>query len=337
MIKVGLVGVGGTVSIARMHLKAYLKDPRVSLVAIYNRSQAKAKKLVEEFILDAKVCNSYEELLDLVDVVDICTPNYTHYEFAYKAIAKDKHLLLEKPMTVSLEEAESLRKIAASSKRVQMLGFSYRYATVVEEMKKIISENFQNIYTVNCLFGGKRLSNPEVSLEWRMLKSLSGSGAWGDFGSHLLDLIHYLTEEEFTEAIKFSQTFIKERKAGESTGFVENDDATAVILRSNKMIGTFLVSRVGAPEMNIQIAGDGGLVKASMENPNRLEFHPKIIGGPYTGEVIIKEYREDNFLWIKRQIKHFIDCIIEQGKGYATIEDGYYVQKLLQTAETNLV
>ena len=265
MIKVGLVGVGGTVSIARMHLKAYLKDPRVSLVAIYNRSQAKAIKLVEEFNLDAKVCNSYEELLDLVDVVDICTPNYTHYEFAYKAIAKDKHLLLEKPMTVSLEEAESLRKIAASSKRVQMLGFSYRYATVVEEMKKIISENFQNIYTVNCLFGGKRLSNPEVSLEWRMLKSLSGSGAWGDFGSHLLDLIHYLTEEEFTEAIKFSQTFIKERKA--KARFVENDDATAVIPRSNKMIGTFL-SVVGARN-NIQIAGDG-LVKASMENPNRL-------------------------------------------------------------------
>lgn len=337
MIRVGLVGVGGTVSIARTHLSAYLKDERVRVTALYNRSFDRAAKFLQEYGLDAKICESYEELLSEVDAVDICTPNYTHFGFAKAAMEAGKHLLLEKPLSINFLEAEVLNEVSKKHKGVHMVGFCYRYASAISLAKKILSENFDKVYTINCLFGGKRLANPALPMEWRFRRDQSGSGAVGDFGSHLLDILRYLTGEEFSQARMFSETFIKKRISDGEEADVENDDASALILRSENTIATILVSRVGAPDMKIFLAGDGGILDISLGRPNRIEYHKKSRFGPYTGEILVQEYSEDNALWIERQIRDFIDCIVGEKKEYATIADGHYVQKVLALAETNQV
>lgn len=337
MINIGIVGVGGTVSIARSHLSGILKDGRGSLTAVYNRSREPAEKFLQDFGIDAKICASYEELLQTVDAVIVCTPNSTHFGFAKRAIEMNKHLLLEKPVAVSIEEAKILKELSEKHEGVHMVGFSYRYASAAVLAKKLIAENFSRVYTVNCHFGGKRLANPNVPMEWRFRKETSGSGALGDFGSHLLDMVRHLTGEEFSEVKAFSETFIKERRSGEGTEAVENDDASALILRSRNTVATFIVSRVGAPDMRISLAGDGGFLDIDFGRPSRVVYHKKEKNGPYLPEKFVEEFDEDSKLWIEREVADFFDAIEGKGGEYARIGDGYYVQELLGNAETNLV
>lgn len=333
MIKIGIVGIGSTVSIARMHMDALLKDDRVVVNAIFSGNRTRAEKFISDFSLNAVICETYQELISLSDAVIICTPNQSHFEYAYEAILHNKHVLLEKPMTLNLEEAKKLKALKANHNTVLMIGYVFRNVGVVEAVKKIIEKEFKQIYTINGSFGGKRLANPQLPLEWRMKAKIAGTGALGDFGSHLLDLMHYLTGRKFNDAKSFSNTFIKTRQENEQMGDVETDDASVMILSSTNLLGSITVSRIGLNQIQLTIAGDGGLIQMSLDSPMQYTYWKKEISKGYTGEVISQVFDEESSLWFHRQMQIFINSIFSNPSRYADIDDGYYVQEILEIAQ----
>ena len=191
MIKIGIVGTGATMSIAHYHAEGYKKDPRCQVAAVYDINREAAEKWAAEHGLSARICGSYEELLDCCDGVDLCTPNFLHASQGLAAIRAGKYLLVEKPMAITGEECETLAAAAQKSSACAMVGMVYRYAAPVLLARRMVREESGPVYTFTAWAGGKRLANPGVPLEWRMLRGRSGSGALGDFGSHLLDLADY--------------------------------------------------------------------------------------------------------------------------------------------------
>ncbi|WP_299891861.1 Gfo/Idh/MocA family oxidoreductase [uncultured Lacinutrix sp.] len=108
MLNAGVLGAG---HLGKIHLRLLNQSEKYNLVGFYDADDANGKKVEEEF--GYKYFNSIEALIEAVDVVDIVTPTLSHYDCARQAIAKGKHIFIEKPITNTVEEAETLRALVA--------------------------------------------------------------------------------------------------------------------------------------------------------------------------------------------------------------------------------
>ncbi|OMP29772.1 Gfo/Idh/MocA family protein [Mangrovimonas sp. DI 80] len=110
MLKAGVLGAG---HLGKIHLRLLNQSDKYELVGFYDPNEANAQKVVEEF--GYTYFKDIDELIDAVDMVDIVTPTLSHYECAKKAIAKGKHIFIEKPITNTIEEAEHIRELLAEN------------------------------------------------------------------------------------------------------------------------------------------------------------------------------------------------------------------------------
>ncbi len=108
MLKAGVLGAG---HLGKIHLRLLNQSEKYNLVGFYDADPENAKKVIEEF--GYKYFDTIDALIDAVDVVDIVTPTLSHYDCAKKAIAKGKHIFIEKPITNTVEEAEAIRALVA--------------------------------------------------------------------------------------------------------------------------------------------------------------------------------------------------------------------------------
>ncbi|MBT8245057.1 Gfo/Idh/MocA family oxidoreductase [Winogradskyella sp.] len=108
MLKAGVLGAG---HLGKIHLRLLNQSDKYNLVGFYDADPENAKKVVAEF--GYKYFDSIDALIDAVDVVDIVTPTLSHYECAKKSISKGKHIFIEKPITNTVEEAETIRTLVA--------------------------------------------------------------------------------------------------------------------------------------------------------------------------------------------------------------------------------
>ncbi len=123
MVRIGIVGTGYRIGIAKMHIAGYKTLTDVEITALYDEDRLSCEEYKQRFQLnEATVCSSLEELFDLVDAVSICTPNNTHIEIAKKALEHDVHVLCEKPFSNTLEGTENLVELANASRKVDMIG-----------------------------------------------------------------------------------------------------------------------------------------------------------------------------------------------------------------------
>lgn len=108
MIKAGVLGAG---HLGKIHLRLLNQSNKYELIGFYDADEVNAKKVEAEF--GYKYFNTIEALIDAVDMVDIVTPTLSHYDCAKQAIAKGKHIFIEKPITNTVEEAEEIRELLA--------------------------------------------------------------------------------------------------------------------------------------------------------------------------------------------------------------------------------
>ena len=108
MLNAGVLGAG---HLGKIHLRLLNQSNKYNLVGFYDADPNNAKKVVKEF--GYKYFDTIEALIEAVDVVDIVTPTLSHYDCAKKAIAKGKHIFIEKPITNTVEEAEAIRTLVA--------------------------------------------------------------------------------------------------------------------------------------------------------------------------------------------------------------------------------
>ena len=134
MLKAGVLGAG---HLGKIHLKLLKQSENYNLIGFYDADETNGKKVEAEF--GYKFFNSIDALIDAVDVVDIVTPTLSHYECAKKAIAKGKHIFIEKPITNTVEEAEHIRELLATHNLRGQVGhverFNPAFLAVKDEIK----------------------------------------------------------------------------------------------------------------------------------------------------------------------------------------------------------
>ena len=183
-INIGIIGAGG---IAHAHARAYKQMPDVRIVAVSDIIPGKAKQFIERLELkDAKDFDDNQELLNMdLDGVSICTPNVAHHNTSIDSLNAGKHVLVEKPMAYTLEQAIEMVEASKKAEKILTVGFQPRYDPNMIAVKEIVqSGQLGNVYYVQT-GGGRRRGMPGGTF---INKELAGAGAMADIGCYSLDL-----------------------------------------------------------------------------------------------------------------------------------------------------
>ena len=187
-LRIGIIGTGG---IAGSHIASYKKQPDVEVVAGADLIPGKAEKFFEDNEVEAKALTDYKEMIDTMnlDAVSVCTYNRTHAECTIYALEHGLPVLLEKPMTVTLEEAIAIREAEKKSGKIVSVGFQPRFDANMQMIKKIVqSGELGRIYYVQT-GGGRRHGIPVSWSETFIENDKAGLGALGDIGCYSIDLV----------------------------------------------------------------------------------------------------------------------------------------------------
>ena len=189
-VRIGIIGCGG---IAHAHMQQYLKFDDVEVVAGADLIPLKAEKFFEEFGVQAKCYNSHTELLEdeslHLDGVSVCTYNMTHAECTIAALKKGLHVLLEKPMCVTLEEGIEMMRAEKESGKILTIGFQPRFDENMKMVKKVVQSGvLGKIYYIQT-GGGRRRGIPAGTHTTFIEKDTAGLGALGDIGCYALDVV----------------------------------------------------------------------------------------------------------------------------------------------------
>src|SRR5215213_7957818 len=175
---------------------------------------------------------------DDVDLVDVCTPGSSHAEISIAALEAGKHVLCEKPLANTVEEARAMAAAAerAAARGVRaMVGFNFRRVPAVALARELVAAGrLGAIRHVRAAYLGAHLLDPEFPLVWRLQASEAGSGALGDLGAHAVDLAQYLAGDRITGVSALTETFVPERPLADGSGArgpVTVDDAALFIAR----------------------------------------------------------------------------------------------------------
>ncbi len=187
MMRVALIGIGG---MGKVHFDEYMKNPDTEVVAVADVRVDMAKEKVNNE--NIKIYSSIDELLENedVDMVDIATPSYLHAEHSIKALEAGKHVLCEKPMSVSLDGTAKMREAAEKSEKMLMIAHVVRFMSPYRYLKNVIdSRELGEIVHINM----KRVSSiPRWSWENWMRDLEKSGGDTIDMAIHDIDFLQYI-------------------------------------------------------------------------------------------------------------------------------------------------
>ena len=240
MIKIGIIGCG---KIAQTrHLPEYATNPDAKLVGYYDKISSRAVQMAEKY--GGKVYDSYYDLINdpEIDAVSVCVENRNHAEITNAALYAGKHVLVEKPMAVTLAECESMVAAAEFNGKHLMVGHNMRFDPVHRRAKKLLEAGvIGDIITFRTTIGnaGPEGWSPDRDA-WFFDKDKAAMGALSDLGIHKLDLLQYLTGQTVIETTAKVMTLNKHDDHGH---FIGVDDNALCILRMNGgAVGTLAAS-----------------------------------------------------------------------------------------------
>ena len=288
-LKVGVVGLG---FIGPAHIEAIRRNPGVEVRAISHHTKEKAEQKASLLHIPRAYTDFYEMIAEEeLDCVHICTPNHLHYPMAKAALEKGIHVVCEKPLAANLAEAKELVQLAEATALVNAVHFNIRYYPLVRQMKVMrekgeLGEVFSimGTYLQDWLFY-------QTDYNWRLEPEQSGeSRAIADIGSHLIDLLEYITGLSVVKVMADFNTVHKTRKKplkpietysgktldpGDYADVpIHTEDYASVLLHfDNGNKGNIMVSQVSAGRKNrlsLEISGAKKTFNWCSEKPNEL-------------------------------------------------------------------
>ncbi|MBS4218680.1 Gfo/Idh/MocA family oxidoreductase [Bacillus sp. FJAT-49711] len=293
-VRIGMVGykfMGKAHSHAYRDLPFYFDcDVEPVLQAVAGRDEEGVKEAAEKMGF-ATYETDWRRLIERedIDLIDIVTPNNTHAEIAIAAAEAGKHILCEKPLALTLEDAQRMYNAVKKNNVIHMICHNYRFAPAIQFAKKLIQEGrLGKIYHMRATYLQDWIMDPKFPSVWRLKKEVTGSGALGDIAAHSIDMARFLVGE-FEEVTGMMETFIKERPVADSSGGlsaksestvmeeVDVDDASAFLVRfENGAMGVFEATRFAGGNRNgnrFEINGSKGSIRWDMEQMNNLEVY----------------------------------------------------------------
>ncbi len=366
------IGMMGYAFMGKAHTNAYKKIPYLmypppaipKLVAIAGRDEESVKEAAQRYGYETYYTD-WRDLIrnDRVQLFDNGGPNDIHAEPIIAAARAGKHVLCEKPLARTANEAATMLDAVNKAGVKHMVAFNYRYLPAIRQAYELIkSGQLGEIFHFRAVYLQEWIIDPNFPLVWRLDKARAGSGTLGDLGAHIIDLARFLVGEP-RRISAMMKTFVKERPLSDGTGMgkVTVDDAFASLVEfENGALGTLESSRFCAGRKNhqtLEINGSKGSLVFNLERLNELDvfwkdetpretrgFHNVLISEsfhPYwknwwpQGHMIGWEHT------FVHEISDFLDVIVnnkELAIG-ATFEDGYknavICDAIQQSADTN--
>ncbi|MCL2866214.1 MAG: Gfo/Idh/MocA family oxidoreductase [Clostridia bacterium] len=327
-VKIGIIGTGW---IAESHAESYLRMPDVDIVALADLIPGKAEAFAERYGIEgARFYKDHTAMLaaEGLDAVSVCTYNATHAECSIAALNAGVHVLLEKPMCVTIEEAVDIIRAEKASGKILSIGFQPRMDTNMQMIKKIVeSDALGEVYYIQT-GGGRRRGIPNSTF---IEKKTAGIGALGDIGCYSLDMVlnaigypKPLSVTGWTSAFfgtnEAYQYADAEHSAAENAARFSVDDFAAAFIR---LEGGIIVDFRISWAMHLDTPGDTVILgkKAALRIPST-DCWNGTVGGPmklYTDvagvqtevEIPILETPEPGLF--DRKIRSFLDAVLTGG------------------------
>ena len=369
-IGVGLVGYR---FMGRAHSNAYRQVARffdVDLAprmrALCGRDEAAVRSSAEALGWEGYETD-YRRMLERDDIqlVDISSSGDTHHEFAVAALEAGKHVLCEKPLANTLDEA---RKMAEAARRAEagwgaasMVCHNYRRVPAVQLAKQLIGEGrLGTIRHWRAVYLQDWLLDPDAPMTWRLRKETGGAGPLADLGSHLVDLAHFLVGP-IAEVVGTAETFIRERPregaedADPPLDRVTVNDAAAFLARfESGAMGTFEISPLvpgRKAKEGFEVNGSEGSLIFDLERMNELRVYFEDEGPEASGfrTLLVTEpehpymarwWPPGHIIGYEHTFIHTVKDLLEgikTGKNPGpTFEDGFRVQAVIDAVERGL-
>jgi len=330
--KVALLGAG---FIADIHMESYHRFvPDAEVVAVYARNQEKA----EAFARKHRIALAYADLEKVItesgcDVVDVCVPNFLHFRAVMAAARAGKHVILEKPISLTLEEADGMIAACKEAKVKLMYAEELCFAPKYERVRRLVSENaFGGIYMLK---QAEKHSGPHS--DWFYDVRQSGGGVIMDMGCHGLAWFRWMLggQPRAISVQAHMQTGLihKGRTRGEENSVVLVEFEGGVIgIAENSW------AKHGGMEDSAEVYGTGGVCYADLFQGNAaltyseqgygyaMEKAGSTKGWTFT---IFEEAFNQGY---PQELKHFIECVREDKQPVVTGEDGRAVLELIYAA-----
>lgn len=344
------VAVVGTGFGQKVHIPGFKAYPQTQVVAVYHQDLEKAKAIASSHNIPY-ACHTIDDILALPEVqaVSISTPPFLHYEMAKQVLQAGKHLLLEKPTTLTAEEARDLYYLAKQRRVIATLDFEYRFVPAWQRLAELLSQDY---------VGKKRLikidwlvsSRADASRPWNWYSRKDrGGGALGALGSHAFDYISWLfgSVKRLNAHLSTSIPMRPDPDSGELKP-VDADDTCMIMLElaDGTPCQVCISAAVYAHRTHgVEVYGDRGtLVLAS--NNQKDYIHGFYLRGSQAGqsqtELEIpmrlnfgKTYTDGRIAAFIRVVDHWVQAI---DKGEATapsLREGVYSQLLMDLSHTS--
>jgi predicted dehydrogenase len=282
----GMVGGGPGAFIGAVHRLCAALDGQVELVAgCFSQQPGKTRETGAQLYLDPRRCYAtFEEMAQAesrlpaetrIDFVSVVTPNVSHFPIAETFLKAGFHVVCDKPMTRTLEEAKQLAQLVESSGRVFAVTHNYTGHPLIRHarhllrtgelgrVRKVVVEYLQDFLTVP----HEKLGQKQAA--WRVDPAQSGiGGTLGDVGTHCVNLLEYVTGDPITQLCADKSTFLPDRTLDE--------DVNALLRFKGGGKGVLVISQICPGEENglrLRIYGEKGAVLWAQENPNYLELY----------------------------------------------------------------
>ena len=282
-VRMGMVGGGPGAFIGEVHRKAARMDGQLELVAgAFSRDAARSRQQGAELYLDPhRVYGDYSALLsaesamdpgERIDVLSIVTPNDSHFRIACDALDAGFHVILDKPMTRTLEEAVELKSRADRSDRVFMLTHNYTGYPMVKLARDLVAQGeLGEVRSIKVQYAQGWLhtaleSAGSAQAEWRTDPARSGAaGCMGDIGTHAENLVRYVTGLSIEAVCADLTSFVEGRRL--------EDDGSCLVRWQGGVKGLLHASQIAAGEENglvLRVYGTKAGLEWRQEEPNRL-------------------------------------------------------------------
>ena len=284
-IRLGVLGGGGDSLIGILHRVASFMYDRYEIVGgVFNPDYEENVKFAKQIGINTeRIYKDFDEFIELesakpqserMEAVSVLTPNFLHYPMAKKLLENGFNVICEKPLTTSLAEAKELEALKKKNNAIFAVTYTYTGYPMVREMKNMIAEGvIGEIHKVDLQYYQGWI-NPVIhdkekrSQVWRLDPKKAGiSSCIGDIGTHIFNMVEYVTGMEVKELLSDLNTLYDDNPL--------DIDGSILIRMSNKVKGLLRASQIATGDENnitVAIYGRNGALKWEQENPNYLYF-----------------------------------------------------------------
>jgi predicted dehydrogenase len=307
-IKVGIIGCGSITKLR--HAPEYKSNPYVDEIIFYDRNLERATGLANQF--GSSVAESVEELLadPTVEVISDCSSNEFHHIFSTKALLSGKHVLCEKPISLTVEHANQIIEAQKKSGKKLMVDHNQRFTRAHQKANEIIKNgDLGKVLTFRTAFGHsgpEQWSANKSNSTWFFKKERSGLGVAGDLGIHKIDLLHYLLDDEIVQVSAFQGALDKVDENGEPIEVCDNIVCSLKTKKGRLGTASFSWTYYGEEDNSTIVYCEKGILKIYHSDRYQLEVINK--NGEKVHYELERIQTNDNQI-NSGVIDAFIDCI----------------------------